>query len=71
MISGDNQDPSGVYSSYYSLRGKFQEKPRLDLNDLVRRRKEEKTNEKRTNLRILSGAAVFVGTIVLAFSFLD
>ena len=42
-------------------------KPRLDLNDLLKRAKDQKKNDKKANLLILSGAftVVFVVFLVL------
>ena len=44
----------------YAQSAKFV-KPRLDLNDLLKRAKDQKKNDKKTNLLILSG------TITVAF----
>ena len=45
--------------------GNFTSESRLNLNDLLKRRQEEKKVEKKINLMIFSGAAV-VGIVVLA-----
>ncbi len=42
----------------------FAARSRLNLNDLIKRRQEEKKNEKKTNLMIVSGVAA-VGAVVL------
>ena len=41
---------------------------RLDLNDLLKRAKEEKSNEKKNNLLIISGAASIVLVIFIVLS---
>ena len=49
------------------LQDAFASKVRLDLNDLLKRRQEEKNVDKKTNLLIFSGAAavaVVVGLIL-------
>jgi len=43
----------------------FAARSRLNLNDLMKRRQEEKKIEKKTNLMIVSGVAA-VGVVVLA-----
>tara|TARA_B100000029_G_scaffold62109_1_gene55703 strand:+ start:533 stop:730 length:198 start_codon:yes stop_codon:yes gene_type:complete len=43
---------------------RFTTKPRLNLNDLLRRRTQQKNQDKKTNRLIFSGT-VLVGTIVL------
>ena len=43
---------------------RFTAKPRLNLNDLLRRRTQQKNQDKKTNRLIFSGT-VLVGTIVL------
>ena len=43
----------------------FAARSRLNLNDLIKRRQEEKKIEKKTNLMIFSGVAA-VGAVVLA-----
>ena len=48
-----------------SLKDAFVSKVRLNLNDLIKRRQEEKKIEKKTNLMIVSGVAA-VGVVVLA-----
>ena len=50
------------------LQSKFSENARLDLNDLINKRKEEKKIENKTNFLIFSGAAAVVVTIVLILS---
>tara|TARA_B100001123_G_C15017137_1_gene909989 strand:+ start:171 stop:383 length:213 start_codon:yes stop_codon:yes gene_type:complete len=46
----------------------FGTKARLNLNDLLRRRKEEKQVDKRSNIRIISGVSVAAATVVLILS---
>ena len=40
-------------------------KPRLDLNDLLRRAKDQKKNDKKANLLILSGAVTVAFVVFL------
>ena len=48
----------------YAQSAKFV-KPRLDLNDLLKRAKDQKKNAKKENLLILSGAATVVFVVFL------
>ena len=48
-----------------AIESKFVTKQRLNLNDLLQRRKEQKQIEKKTNLYIVSGVAA-VGAVVVA-----
>ena len=48
----------------YSQSVKFA-KPRLDLNDLLRRAKDQKKNDKKANLLILSGAVTVAFVVFL------
>ena len=50
------------------LTDKFSEKSRLNLNDLIRRRSEEKKVEKKTNIKIVSGAAILGAVVLLIIS---
>jgi len=47
----------------HSIDGKFEEKSRLNLNDLLERRKKEKKLDKKTNLMILSGVSTVAAVI--------
>ena len=51
----------------YVQSAKF-EKPRLDLNDLLKRAKDQKKNDKKANLLILSGAATVVFVVFLVLT---
>ena len=51
-----------------SIEGGFAAKARLNLNDLLQRRKEEKKIEKKTNLLIFSGAAVTAVVVIAILS---
>ena len=48
------------------LREAFVSKVRLNLNDLLKRRKEEKNVDRKTNLLIFSGAVAAVVGIILS-----
>jgi len=50
------------------LTDKFSGKRRLNLNDLIRRRSEEKKVEKKTNIKIVSGAAILGAVVLLIIS---
>ena len=52
------------FSGVNSEVDRFTIKPRLNLNDLLRRRTQQKNQDKKTNRLIFSGT-VLVGTIVL------
>ena len=55
------------YSSDRPLNGDYVAKDRLDLNDLLKKRQEEKEIDKKTNILIFSGAvtvAAVVGAIL-------
>ena len=47
----------------HSIDGNFEEKSRLNLNDLLERRKKEKKLDKKTNLMILSGVSTVAAVI--------
>jgi hypothetical protein len=47
---------------------RFAAKSRLNLNDLLRRRTEEKQIDKKANLIILSSAAIVVAVVLLILS---
>tara|TARA_B100000029_G_scaffold417811_1_gene422596 strand:+ start:190 stop:384 length:195 start_codon:yes stop_codon:yes gene_type:complete len=48
---------------------RFTTKERLNLNDLLRRRSEEKKVDKKTNLLIVSSLSVLAAGIILILSF--
>ena len=48
----------------YAQSAKFV-KPRLDLNDLLKRAKDQKKNDKKANLLILSGAVIVAFVVFL------
>ena len=48
----------------YAQSARF-EKPRLDLNDLLKRAKDQKKNDKRTNVLILFGAITVAFVVFL------
>ena len=48
---------------------RFTAKERLNLNDLLRRRSEEKKVDKKTNLLIVSSLSVVAAGIILILSF--
>jgi len=50
------------------LTDKFSEKSRLNLNDLIKRRSEEKKIEKQTNIKIVSGVTILGVVILLILS---
>tara|TARA_B100001123_G_C14821123_1_gene832247 strand:- start:248 stop:430 length:183 start_codon:yes stop_codon:yes gene_type:complete len=43
-------------------------KPRLDLNDLLKRVKDQKKNDKKNNLLIFSGAVTAASAVILLFN---
>ena len=49
-----------------SFENRFAIKERLNLNDLLQRRKNEKQIDKKTNLLIISGTTVVAATTILA-----
>ena len=49
-----------------STNSKFNEEVRLNVNDLLKKRKEENKIDKRINVLILSGATAFT-VVILAF----
>ena len=51
----------------YSQSAKFA-KPRLDLNDLLKRAKDQKKNDKKANLLILSGSVAVAFVVILLLS---
>ena len=51
----------------YVQSAKF-EKPRLDLNDLLKRAKDQKKNDKKANLLILSGSVAVAFVVILLLS---
>ena len=51
------------------LRDAFVSKVRLNLNDLLKRRQEEKNVDKKTNLLIFSGAVAVAAVVGIILSF--
>ena len=51
-----------------SISDRFSVKARLNLNDLLRRRSEEKQVDKKTNLVIVSSATAVAAVVVLILS---
>jgi len=51
-----------------SASDRFAVKARLNLNDLLRRRSEEKQVDKKTNLIIISGATAVAAVVLLILS---
>ena len=54
------------YEMGKSTNSKFNEEVRLNVNDLLKKRKEENKIDKRINVLILSGATAFT-VVILAF----
>ena len=52
-----------------SLKNAFVSKVRLNLNDLLKRRQEEKNVDKKTNLLIFSGAVAVAAVVGVILSF--
>ena len=48
-----------------SISDRFSEKARLNLNDLLKRRSEERKVDKKTNLLIISSATAVAAVVVL------
>ena len=48
-----------------SSRGRFRSKNRINLNDLLRKRVEERKVDKKTNLIILSGVSALAAVVLL------
>jgi hypothetical protein len=65
-----NQIKTAEYSSKINSVGKcFEKSERLNLNDLLKKRKKEEQVDKKTNLLIISGAtAVATGVVLAIFS---
>ena len=62
-----NQAKPEEYSSKISSVGKcFEKSERLNLNDLLQKRKKEEQVDKKTNLLIISGTTAVVTGVVLA-----
>ena len=62
-----NQAKTEEYSSKTSSVGKcFEKSERLNLNDLLEKRKKEEQVDKKTNLLIISGATAVATGVVLA-----
>ena len=63
---------AGIVKNYYSssdfLRDKYSGKTRLDLNNLLNRRKQEDKHAKKLNLIIISGISCVVVTVFLILS---
>ena len=63
---GKARDSSG--KDYIYEKNKFSKNIRLNLNDLIQRRKDEKIIEKKTNLKIFSAAAMVACVVFLVLS---
>ena len=62
-----NQTKTEEYNSKISSVGKcFEKSERLNLNDLLQKRKKEEQVDKKTNLLIISGATAVATGVVLA-----
>jgi len=61
-----NKDEYGFSKIY---KNDVSEKSRLDLNDLLKRMKDQKNNDKKTNMFILSGALGLFLVVILILSF--
>ena len=59
-----SKDQANKIEEVESIASRFETKARLDVNDLIRRRSEEKKVDKKTNLLIFSGA-IGVAAVVL------
>ena len=55
-------------SKIRSIQDNIITKARLNLNDLLQKRQEEKTLDKKTNLLICSGATVVATIVIVIFS---
>ena len=53
---------------YIYKQNRFSKNVRLNLNDLIKRRKDEKIVEKKTNLKIFSAAVIAACVVFLALS---
>jgi len=51
-----------------SLENNFLSKPKLNVNDLLQRRKDEKAEDKKSNLFIITGVTTVAAVILVIFS---
>ena len=58
----------GQYRTSRPFQDDLVSKVRVNLNDLLKKRKEDKKIDKRTNIAIISGAAAVAATILLALT---
>ena len=63
QIKVDNRDNYGR-----PLENNFTGKVRLDLNDLIKQRQQERITDKKTNLMVISGAMAVVAVVVVILS---
>ena len=63
QVKSVNQD-----SEHKSLRNDFVTKVRLNVNDLMKRRQEERRIDKKTNILIFSGATAVVAVVIVILS---
>ena len=66
MRESVNRDKSDI--DQYGFRPLEREEKRLDLNDLLRRAKSQKKDDRKFNLQIFFGAVIVVGALYLLLS---
>ena len=63
-----SKDQANKIEEVDSIASRFETKARLDVNDLIRRRSEEKKVDKKTNLLIFSGASAVAAVVFVILS---
>ena len=69
IFEGIMKEEAKKYAQENNFSDRFTEKARLNLNDLLKRRSEEKKIDKKTNLLILLGAGTVGAIVILILSF--
>ena len=69
IFEGIMKEEAKKYTQENNFSDRFTEKARLNLNDLLKRRSEEKKIDKKTNLLILLGAGTVGAIVILILSF--
>ena len=63
QVRAENEQDDFGYTDVGANR--FKSQPRLDLNDLLKRMKDQKKDDKKTNTLILSGAAGVAAVVLI------
>ena len=68
MVKVNQKKEEDYVNEFRTLSSSFNENPRLDVNDLIEKRRTEKKQDNKKNILIFSGATVVAAVILIIIS---